>query len=148
MCAFGYGLTANGFDRRRQRHKWVCAQACRNGARPIVQLPAVTYPPVECPYRNPQHPLGRIINVAERFADGSLRLVRDLPLGTPEWNRLYRRGRNAVESRNSTFEYWGLKRLSVYGAPRSTAFLFLADLWSNLTTLARLVQEATAASTT
>ena len=148
VCAFGYGLTANGFDRRRQRHKWVCAQACRNGARPIVQLPAVTYPPVECPYRNPQHPLGRIINVAERFADGSLRLVRDLPLGTPEWNRLYRRGRNAVESRNSTFEYWGLKRLSVYGAPRSTAFLFLADLWSNLTTLARLVQEATAASTT
>jgi len=148
VCAFGYALTANGFDRRRQRHKWVCAQACRNGASPIVQLPAVTYPPAECPYRSPQHPLGRIINVAERFADGSLRLVRDLPLGTPEWNRLYRRGRNAVESRNSTFEYWGLKRLSVYGLPRSTAFLFLADLWSNLTTLARLVQEATAASIT
>jgi len=61
VCAFGYAPpAANGFDRRRQRHKWVCAQACRNGARPMVQLPAVTYPPAECPYRAPQHPLGPV----------------------------------------------------------------------------------------
>jgi hypothetical protein len=48
--------------------------------------------------------LGRVINVAERFSDASIRLVRDLPVGSPAWKALYHRGRNAVEGRNATME--------------------------------------------
>jgi hypothetical protein len=84
-----------------------------------------------------------VVNLGERFADGSIRLVRDLPVGSPTWKALYHRARNALEARNATFQDWGLKRLPVYGLPRSTALLFLADVLNNLTTLARLIGEAT-----
>jgi len=146
ICPFGYALTANGFDRLRQRHKWCCQQACLTEATPAVQLPGVAYPPPECPYQAAPHLHGRIVNVGERFADGSIRLVRDLPVGTPAWNRLYHQARNAAEGRNATQEGWGLKRLPVYGAPRGRALIALADTWGNLTTLARLVREATRAA--
>ena len=81
--------------------KGCCRQACLHDADPIVNLPDVHYPPETCPYRDPQHPHGQIGGVGERFADGSIRLVRDLPVGTPEWKRLYHRARNAVQSRNA-----------------------------------------------
>jgi hypothetical protein len=67
-------------------------------------------------------------------------------VGTPTWKRLYHRARNATEGRHATFEGWGLKRLPVYGDLRGKAFTFQADVWLNLTTLARLVREATAAT--
>jgi hypothetical protein len=146
VCPFGYTFTANGFDLDRQRHKWFCNQACLTGAEPAVQLDHVSYPPPECPFHSPDHPHGQVINVGQRFADGSIRLVRDIPVGTPTWKRLYHRARNAVEGRNSTFEHWSLKRLPVYGTPRGKATVFLADTWLNLTTLARLVREATLAA--
>ena len=146
VCAYGYPFHSYGLDRVRQRHKWACEQGCLKGKDPLVKLSQVTYPPPECPYQSAERPLGRVINVAERFGDASLRLVRDLPVGSPTWKALYHRGRNAVEGRNATLEGWGLKRLPVYGQPRSKAWLFLADTWDTLTTLARLVREATQAS--
>ena len=146
VCPFGYAFTANGFETGRLRHKWVCGQACLHGAEPLVRQAEVTYPPPECAWQNPDHPLGEIRNIAERFADGSLRLVRHLPVGTPTWKDLYHRARNAVEARNAAFENWGLKRLPVFGSPRGKALLFQADVWLNLTTLARLVREATTAA--
>jgi hypothetical protein len=36
--------------------------------------------------------------------------------------------------------------LSVYGHLRAKAMIFQADVWANLTTMARLVREATLAS--
>jgi hypothetical protein len=146
LCEYGYPLRANGFDGARRRHKWVCQQACLQGRAPQVHLPQVTYPPPECPYQAPQHQHGKVVNVGACFGDGSWRLVRDVVVGSPTWKALYHRGRNAVEGRNATLEDWGLKRLPVYGLPRSKALLFLADVWANLTTLARLVREATQAS--
>jgi hypothetical protein len=148
VCPYGYAFTANGFDAHRRRHKWYCAQACLKGNAPCVQLEEVAYPPPECPYQDPQRPHGRIVNVGETFADGSIRLVRDLPVGTPTWKRFYHRARNAVESRNANLEAWDLKRLPVYGKPRGRALVALADTWVNLTTLSRLVREATFASHT
>jgi hypothetical protein len=142
ICPFGYALCANGFDPARRRHKWTCRQACQRGKQPLVTLPDAQYPPVECPYAAFDRPHGLIVNVGERFADGSIRLARDLPVGTPQWKRLYHRARNAVEGRNATFQAWGLKRLSAYGLPRSRAINFQADVWSNLTTMARLAREA------
>ena len=147
MCPFGYAFTSNGYDAERQRHKWFCAQACLRGVEPLVRLKNVTYPPPECGYQNTTHPHGKILNVAECFPDGSLRLVRDMPPGSPEWKRLYRRARNASEARNATCQREDLKRLPVYGQLRGKALSFLADTWSTLTTAARLVREATFANT-
>ena len=141
ICPYGYSLIFNGYDRTRQRSKWVCQQACLKNTDPKVQFPQVSYPPPDCPYLETPH--GRIVNLGERFPDGSIRLARDLPVGSPTWKKLYHRARNAVEGRNATFEAWGLKRLPVYGLPRVTALIFLADLLNNLTTLARLIRQAT-----
>jgi hypothetical protein len=143
VCPFGYPFTANGFDSARQRHKWFCGQACLNGKSPLVQFENVDYPPEECPYQNQKHPHGKIVNLAETFDDGSIRLARDVPFGSPTWKRLYGRARNAAEDRNADLEAWNLKRLPVYGKPRGRAFIALADVWINLTVLARLVREAT-----
>jgi hypothetical protein len=145
ICPYGYSLVANGYDCKRQRSKWVCQQACLKNAEPRVHLPEVTYPPLDCPYQDTSHPHGRIVNLGERFPDGSIRLARDVPVGSPSWNARYHRGRNAVEGRNATFEAWGFKRLPVYGLPRVTALVFLADVLNNLTTMARLIREATLA---
>ena len=143
VCPYGYALTANGYDGERKRHKWICAKVCLTKVEPRVAVAHVTYPPDECPYRTDAHPSGRILNVGERFADGSLRLVRDQPYGTPDWERTYHRARNASETRHATFERWGLKRLPVYGQPRGKALIFQSDVWLNLTTMARLIKEAT-----
>jgi hypothetical protein len=148
VCPFGYSFTANGFDSQRQRHKWFCAQACLHDKPPRVQFQDVDYPPTECPYQNPAHPHGKVVNVAEAFGDRSDRLARDVPFGSPSWKRLYGRARNAVEDRNADLEAWHLKRLPVYGKPRGRAFIALADVWINLTVLARLVREATFAAHT
>ncbi len=145
LCPFGYAFTANGWDPHRQRYKWMCGHACQHGATPKVLLPDTVYPPPECPYQGAAHPHGEVRNVAEAFADGSTRLVRDVPFGTPTWKEYYHRARNAVEGRNAIMQGWGLKRLSVYGLARGKATLFQADVWLNLTTLARLIREATLA---
>jgi hypothetical protein len=146
ICSYGYSLLSYGFDRQRQRHKWCCDKACLQGKAPQVRLDLVTYPPPECPYQASQHTHGRVIDVAERFADASIRLARDLPVGSPTWKALYHRARNAVEGRNATLEGWGLKRMPVFGLLRVKALLFLADALDTLTTLARLVRQASQAA--
>jgi hypothetical protein len=143
LCPFGYRLTSNGFDAEHRRHKWTCEKACQRGSAPRVALEAVSYPPSECPYQDPQHQHGKVLNVAERFADGSLRLVRDLPVGSPSWKRYYHQARNAAEARNAFLESLHLKRMPVYGLQRGKFAIFLADVWRNLSTLARLIREAT-----
>jgi hypothetical protein len=146
VCPYGYAFTANGFDARRQRYKWFCGQACLHGTESLVSLAGVSYPPNECPHQKPTRPYGKILNLGERFANDSIRLVRDVPVGSTAWKRLYHRARNASEARNATFEHWDLKRLPVYGGLRGKALTYLADTWATLTTLARLVREATFAT--
>jgi hypothetical protein len=145
VCQFGFAFNSYGFDRQRQRHKWCCDKVCLQPKPPRIQLPHVSYPPAECPYLADEHLHGRVINVGERFADASIRLVRDIPFGSPTWKALYRRARNAVEGRNATFEDWGFKRMPVFGLARSKALLFLADVLDTLSTLARLIREASLA---
>jgi hypothetical protein len=147
ICAFGYPFTSNGFDFGKHRHKWFCAHACRKGHQPVVSIDNLPDRLSECPHLHSHTDYGQILNVDFSFQqDGSCRLVRDVAVGSPAWKCLYHRARNASESRNATFERWDLKRLPVYGEPRGKALIFLADVWSNLTTLARLVREATAAT--
>jgi hypothetical protein len=144
ICPFGFALSANGFDYQRRRHKWACLHACLKGIPPRVVVPDVAYPPKECPHTS--RPSGQLLNVGERFRDGSSRLVRDLPVGSSDWKSLYHQARNASECRNAVFQRWGLKRFPVYGFLRAKALAFLADVWINLTTLVRLIREATAAT--
>jgi hypothetical protein len=148
ICPYGYAFTANGFDTDRHRHKWFCAQACLKGIDPVVQVDELSYPPDACPYQDQDHLHGKVLNVAETLPDGSIRLARDIPVGSPTWDRLYHRARNASEDRNADLEDWRLKRLPVYGQSRGSALIALADTWINLTTLARLVREATFAALT
>jgi hypothetical protein len=148
ICPFGYAFTANGYDAQRQRYKWFCGQACLHGVDPVIRVEGTHYPPPECPHQNPESPRGHILNLGLAFKDKSTRLARDLPVGSPTWKRLYHQARNASESRNGTFERWNLKRLPVYGGLRAKAFAYLADTWGTLTTMARLVREATFATFT
>lgn len=145
LCPFGYRLVSNGYDTARQRRKYFCNRLCTQGAMPVVDLETVPQPPLDCPHLSAESQRGLLINVGERFADGSIRLVRDVRPGSAAWKELYHRPRNASEARNALFEKWGLKRLSVYGQPRGRATIMLADVWLNLTTLARLIREANSA---
>ena len=152
LCDFGYACSSFGYERQRARQKWACDKVCLKALPPRVALPPVSYPPAECPYQAEAHRHGRVINIAETFPDGSLRLVRDLRVGSSTWKTRYHRARNGVESRNATLEAWGFKRLSVFGLLRAKAAIFLTDVGQDmhlscdtLTTLARLVREATQA---
>jgi len=142
LCPFGYRLVSNGYDGQRQRRKYFCNRVCTQGAIPVVDLEIVPQPPLDCPHLSAESQRGLLLNVGERFADGSIRLVRDVRPGSSAWKELYHRPRNASEGRNAILEKWGLKRLAVYGQPRGRATLMLADVWVNLTTLARLIREA------
>ena len=147
VCPYGYPMVANGFDSSRRRHKWICDHACLKGKPPVCAVEELPSPPHECPYQDRScYPHGRIVNLAQSFPDGSMRLLRDVPFGSKAWRRYYHRARNAVEGRNATFETWQLKRMPVYGMPRVRALVFLADICLNLTTLARLIAEATKAT--
>lgn len=84
--------------------------------------------------------------MADTYEDGSYRLVRDVPYGSPTWKRVYRRARNGAEERNAQLKAWGLKRLPVFGTLRAQAAIFLADVLGNLIALARLIKEATIAA--
>lgn len=144
VCEFGYRLHPNGFDSERHRSKWYCGHACENLA--ASGAPG-SQPAPDCAYRDRStHPFGRIIDVGATFADNSYRLVRDVPYDSPNWKLIYRRTRNASEERNSEMQALGLKRLSVFGAARAQAALFLAEVLGNLLTLARFVKEATLAA--
>ncbi len=148
ICPYGYRFIANGFDPQRRRAKWMCAQQClRVDAQAAVTRPDLTHPPTECPYQDSAHaPHGHIFNLAEAFPDGSLRLARDVPVGSTQWKRIYQRARNAAEARNAARERDHLKRLPYFGTDRNRAILALADTWNTLTTLARLCRAATAAT--
>jgi hypothetical protein len=140
LCPHGYPLHSNGYDRQRRRRKWLCRQTCRR--QPRREGEAVQ-PVADCPYLDPQKgpTLGYVVNVGLSFPDGSLRLARDIPYGSPLWKARYGRRSNA-ESRNAQLEGMGLKRMRSYGLPRNTKEVQMADLIVNLRTMGRLVQEA------
>jgi hypothetical protein len=142
LCPHGYATRANGHDPARRRAKYVCAQACRR------EPPREGEPvrPVEgCPYLDPARPAGFVVNVGRALPDGSLRLAREVPHGSPAWRARYGR-RNLAESRNGQLEGLGLKRMRAHGLARCRKDVQLADFLLDLRTLGRLVRQATAAA--
>jgi hypothetical protein len=133
LCPFGYKMHSNGHDYRRRLTKWRCAKACRRD--PERPMP-------DCAYLNERYKHGYTTTVGRTHADGTVRLAREIPYGSPAWEKRYNR-RNSSESRNSAQERLGLKRLPVYGSPRSYSQVLLGDFIANQRTLVRLVREAT-----
>jgi hypothetical protein len=138
ICIHGYPMRPNGHDYQRRRTKWCCHHRC---LRPQAHDARQGSAP-DCPYQAPEHKLGQVINVGRTLPDGSLRLAREVPYGSPTWKKRYGR-RNLSESRNGSLENMGLKRLPSFGLTRGRKEIAVADFLVNLHTLARLVQQAT-----
>jgi hypothetical protein len=133
LCPFGYVLHSNGYDYRRRRAKWRCAKRCQHEPH--------TTPP-ECAYQQAHYKHGYTTTVGRTHSDGSVRLAREIPYGSPAWKRLYGR-RNSAESRNSLLERLGLKRMPVHGLPACHVTVLQGDFLSNQNTLMRLMRQAT-----
>jgi hypothetical protein len=134
LCPFGYLLHANGYDYRRRRAKWRCAKRCQQEAQESV-------PP--CDYLEAKHKHGYTTTIGRTHSDGSVRLAREIPYGSPAWQERYGR-RNSAESRNSLLERLGLKRMPVHGAAPCHVAILQGDFLANQNTLVRLIREATA----
>lgn len=137
ICPHGYRLHPNGWDSERRRFKWCCRRTCEQE----TECPAP-----DCPHRFDGDKHGLVRDVGQSFADGSTRLVRDVPYGSPFAKKLYAQARNAAEERNSEFQDLGLKRMPVYGWERVQAMVTVVDMWVNLNTIVRLIREATLAA--
>jgi hypothetical protein len=138
LCAHGYVMRSNGYDEERRRTKYLCAQVCRRAPRregePVAAVQG-------CPYLDERRPLGQVTNIGRTMPDGTMRLAREIPYGSPPWKARYGR-RNLSESRNGQLEGLGLKRMRSYGLKRNSKEVQLADFVINLRTLGRLVREA------
>lgn len=139
LCPHGYVLHPNGYDNERRRAKYVCRQECRR--KPLREGEEV-HAVQGCPYLEREGSLGYIVNVGRAFADGSVRLAREIPYGSEAWDARYGR-RNMSESRNGQMDGMGLKRMKSYGTERDTKDVQVADFLMDLRTLGRLVREAT-----
>jgi hypothetical protein len=140
LCPHGYALRAHGYDATRHRTKYRCAQVCRRESAPAG---GPVQPVADCPYLARARPSGFIVNVGRTLPDGSARLAREIPYGSPRWKARYGR-RNLAESRNGQLEALGLKRLPSSGLAHGTQEIQLADFVTNWRTLGRLVRAATA----
>ena len=140
LCAHGYPMAFNGVDYQRLRACWACRQIC-------TRLPDARPEDADCPFRDPDRPLGQVRHVGCAFThpDGSRheRLARLYPYGSALWKAHYGSRKNAVEGRNSQLTRIGLKRVWSYGLAGATADITFADLLVNMRTLGRLVQQAT-----
>lgn len=136
LCPLGYVLRSNGYDYQRRRAKWRCAKQCqRDSDRPVP----------DCDYQQASYKHGYTTTVGRAHADGSVRLAREIPYGSPAWKHRYHR-RNAAESRNSAQERLGLKRLPQHGFQPGHVAVMQADFVTNQATLVRLIRQATARS--
>ena len=134
LCPFGYVLHSNGYDYQRRRAKWRCAKQCqRDPERPVPT----------CDYLKARYKHGYTIDVGRTHADGSVRLAREIPYGSPAWKERYGR-RNSAESRNSVLERLGLKRMPVHKLAACHVTVLQGDFVANQRTLVRLIREATA----
>jgi hypothetical protein len=133
LCPHGYVLHSNGYDYDRRRAKWRCSHRCRHD--PERPVPA-------CPFLDDSTKHGYTTTVGRTHADGSVRLAREIPYNSPAWKQRYGQ-RNCAESRNGVLQRLGLKRMPVHGADSCHVTVLQGDFIANLSTLVRLMREAT-----
>jgi hypothetical protein len=134
LCPFGYVLHTNGYDYQRRRAKWRCSKRCQH----VPEKPAP-----QCDYLKRKYKHGYTTTIGRTHTDGSVRLAREIPYGSPAWKERYGR-RNSAESRNSCLERLGLKRMPVHGSACGHVTVLQGDFVANQSTLVRLIREATA----
>jgi len=133
FCPFGYVMCSNGHDYQRRRTKWRCVKRCRRDS---------LRPAPNCDYLKPKFKNGYTVAIGRTHADGTVRLAREIAYGSSAWQKRYGR-RNSAESRNSTLEHLGLKRLPVHGLSLGYLAVLQGDFVANQRTLVRLIREAT-----
>ena len=146
LCPLGYRMSCNGHDYQHDTTKWVCRQKCIHQPDPDIPLsPAEQAPRSACPFADPARPLGTSITIGLALPDGSIRLARDMQVGSDTWK--LRIGRQSYsESRNASQARYQLKRSPWFGLSNSAKATLLGDTLSLLLNLARFVLEASAAA--
>jgi hypothetical protein len=146
LCPLGYRLSCNGHDYRHGTTKWVCRQKCLHQSQPDIQLTQETQAPrTACPFADPAHPLGSTLTIGLALPDGSIRLARDLQVGSDTWK--LRIGRQSYsECRNASQARRHLKRSPWFGLSNSAKVTLLGDTLSLMLNLARFILEASLAA--
>ena len=145
LCPLGYRMSCNGHDYQHQKTKWLCRQRCLHQSQADIQLsPETQAPRSACPFTDPAHPLGTSITTGLTLPDGSIRLARDMQVGSDTWK--LRIGRQSYsESRNASQAHRRLKRSPWFGLINSSKATTMGDTLSLLLNLARFVEEASLA---
>jgi len=149
LCPHGYRLSSNGHDYQRHATKWVCRLKCAH--QPDPDIPGAVTPPLSggaaaishstCPFADPAHPLGFSLTTTLTLPDGSIRLARDMQVGSDTWQ--LRIGRQSyAESRNATQARRHLKRSPAFGLPNTAKAMLISDTLSLAFNLTRLIFEA------
>ncbi len=146
LCPLGYRLSCNGHDYQHRTTKWICRQKCIHQSQADILLPQKTHTPrTVCPFADPAHALGMSITLGLSLPDGSIRLARDMLVGSDTWK--LRIGRQSYsESRNASQARHELKRSPWFGLSNSAKATTLGDILSLMLNLARFVQEASLAA--
>jgi hypothetical protein len=142
LCPLGYRLSCNGHHYQHGTTKWVCRRKCIHQPEPDVQHSHEAQAPrTACPFADPAHPLGMSITLGLSLPDGSIRLARDMQVGSDTWK--LRIGRQSYsESRNASQARRHLKRSPWFGLTNSSKATTLGDTLALMLNLARFVQEA------
>ena len=141
LCPHGYRLSSNGHNYQRQSTKWVCRQKCLHQPDPDIPGTPANLSRTTCPFADPLHPLGFSLSTGLSLPDGSIRLARDMQIGSETWK--LRIGRQSyAESRNATQARRQLKRSRAFGLPNTARSMIISDTLSIAFNLARLVFEA------
>jgi hypothetical protein len=141
LCPHGYRLFGNGHDYQRQTTKWVCRLKCTHQPEPDFPGAAPEISRTVCPFAEPAHPLGFSLTTDLTLPDGSIRLARDMPVGSDTWK--LRIGRQSyAESRNATQARRQIKRSPSFGLSNAAKSMLISDTLSLAFNLVRLIFEA------
>jgi len=141
LCPHGYRLSSNGHDYQRHATKWVCRLKCAHQPDPDIPGAAAAISHSTCPFADPAHPLGFSLTTTLTLPDGSIRLARDMQIGSDTWQ--LRIGRQSyAESRNATQARRHLKRSPAFGLPNTAKAMLISDTLSLAFNLTRLIFEA------
>ena len=141
LCPHGYLLSANGHDYQRGSTKWICRLRCTHQPNPDIPGAAPEISRTTCPFANLEHPLGFSVTTALTLPDGSIRLARDMQVGSDTWK--LRIGRQSyAESRNATQARRQLKRSPFFGLTNTAKSMLVSDTLSLAFNLTRLIFEA------
>jgi hypothetical protein len=141
LCPHGYRLSSNGHDYQRRTTKWVCRHECVHQPDPDIPGAPANASRTTCPFADPKHPLGFSLSTGLTLPDGSIRLARDMQVGSETWKlrigrQSYAESRNAIQARRL------LKRSRAFGLPNTAKSMIISDTLSIAFNLARLVFEA------